>query len=1385
MKYFCKMDLVKGYYQMPIEIDSRPITAFSTSSKHYQFKALSFGLANAPAAFQKAMNVELKDHPKENVTNFMDDIVVMNKTFDENLDRLDKVLETLGKCRVKVNAKKCQWFHEEVEFLGHRITRSGIKKSEEFITKVQNFPKPVTVQNLKGFLGLIQFQRKFIKNCAELTKPLDAWTSQHKRRKIIWTENMNKSFEALKKKAAEDLTLAYPDYSQKANKLEVYTDASATGMGGALIQKQWIDGQEINRVIGYASKAFNKAEKRYSTIERELTALRFCVKTFKPFLYNIPFVVKTDHQPLVYLYSMRNMDNRLARTYEDLTEFDYIIEYTPGIDNSQADTMSRLYEGQENLVTDSQTEYRIPDGLKIKYKPEGGPLALFECLHFRLKQLNPPVLRYRLKNEEKVRGPQRIIPADPDKLRQEIIQYAIDRVDLLGVSNKKGFKKYLKGMQIGYQQPCQELLFIVSFLYKVIVNVYYGSEQPIIFRCQEVNRDSDRVINLQSKAGIHYNLLSEETVKLSLNDHQEITATQETSLKVEESIPEFGEIDENIIQDMQILWSDQLEEDRVACNHCFTGALIATIVSENQARCALVDAGAQVSLVKRSVLNTLNDYEVRGINIRMHGVSEGSTQALEMARIKFSLDKDRVYQQEFIVLENESMPYCFLLGIDFLRKNMLSVDVNKEVLLQGNRIETYLNYGKPKIGEDNAEFAGQVELKKLDDEEVLDDYDIQELQETSDEIRTLKRAIENQTSLDKWPLEIIHFKKFAKKLSLMMGIIYYATGQEDDEKIPVPVLSLPGIIGITVISHTNQLAHAGKHKLWHYMKRIAFHPELKKIVTDVAITCEYCQKYKFQSPVGKPPLKKILTEKPFELVAVDCVALPRTSRGHIAAVVMVDHNSKFTYAAPLKDKTSNHVATTIKNRLLPMMVSKPLKVLSDNGPEFIGKPYKDMLKSRGIKRSTITPFMSSSNGLAERTIKTLTELARVSSANGNPWDENLDSILWAYNSTKHSAIGTSPREYLLHKMKTIDNKQFSDDDKMLWRQSTEKYKSFEKGQLVVKQVNEIGRKTENKLSEKYKGPYRIKEKWDNNVTYLLETISDEDNKMEVRAHQIQLRLWHEPPAYLKAHPVYKMCKIKTEHEIKKQSKQQENKPTVMIMGRKVKENKQKRNKAVQTDEIKMTLSPILPQEDWGKWNDQQDEDHEGPKEIEEEFIDEELADVSAQWNSCTSIEKEQWNEPLDEGQQEVIDAQIESQDMEELQVINLEEYNTRAKKNTSISCIAGEDLQEESENEIIENYEKNTFEGFQQKIIETSPEDPEADNQQIEQKDEEREISSKESSRSSSGLVKSLVSWFSGGSSETSEQQIPPRRLGLRSAGPVPDQSWILNAGSLQKKGNN
>ena len=172
MKVFTKLDLLRGYYQMEVEEGSRPITAFSTAHKHFQFKRLSFGLANAPGAFQKGMNVLLSRFPSANVTVFIDDILIMNENRDDHLKLVEEVLRTLIYAGIKVKYSKCQWCMQKVEFLGHTFSENGIRKSESFVEKVRKFPKPRTVRELRGFLGLVNFQRKFMKDCSGIIQPL-------------------------------------------------------------------------------------------------------------------------------------------------------------------------------------------------------------------------------------------------------------------------------------------------------------------------------------------------------------------------------------------------------------------------------------------------------------------------------------------------------------------------------------------------------------------------------------------------------------------------------------------------------------------------------------------------------------------------------------------------------------------------------------------------------------------------------------------------------------------------------------------------------------------------------------------------------------------------------------------------------------------------------------------------------------------------------------------------------------------------------------------------------------------------------------------------------------------------------------------------------------
>ena len=244
-KYFTKLDLVKGYYQLPLDPDSRECTAFSTAYSHYQFKRLSFGLRNAPATFQREIRRVLSEFPKKNVIVFIDDILIMEKTFEAHLELVSRVLHTLARFNMKIKPDKCQWFADEVDFLGHTVSASGLKKQLDYVEKVDAFPRPQTVREVQQFLGLLNFQRKFVKDLSTLQRPLSELTGGKKNSKIVWTEERVKAFETLKMQMRQEVELAFPRYGPEAEELVLWVDASDVGAGGCLMQNQ--DGRALHR----------------------------------------------------------------------------------------------------------------------------------------------------------------------------------------------------------------------------------------------------------------------------------------------------------------------------------------------------------------------------------------------------------------------------------------------------------------------------------------------------------------------------------------------------------------------------------------------------------------------------------------------------------------------------------------------------------------------------------------------------------------------------------------------------------------------------------------------------------------------------------------------------------------------------------------------------------------------------------------------------------------------------------------------------------------------------------------------------------------------------------------------------------------------------------
>ena len=207
-----RLDLVRGYYQVELDDRSKQFTAFSTTRNHYQFKRLAFGLKNSGIAFQKNMQHVLSSLSSTNIIIYIDDILIMSNTFQEHLTLVSKVLHMLSEYNIKIKVKKCDFFKEKVDFLGHVISGDGIEKSPEYIDKIKKYQKPDTITELRRFLGLVNFQRKFIPKCSEIIKPLTEITGQPKKAKVVWNDERSEAFDKVKSEIEKDVKLSYPDY---------------------------------------------------------------------------------------------------------------------------------------------------------------------------------------------------------------------------------------------------------------------------------------------------------------------------------------------------------------------------------------------------------------------------------------------------------------------------------------------------------------------------------------------------------------------------------------------------------------------------------------------------------------------------------------------------------------------------------------------------------------------------------------------------------------------------------------------------------------------------------------------------------------------------------------------------------------------------------------------------------------------------------------------------------------------------------------------------------------------------------------------------------------------------------------------------------------------
>jgi transposase InsO family protein len=336
-QYFSTVDLYKGFFQLGLEDESAKYTSFAVNGNKYEFVRLPMGLKNSPAFFMKIMNQILTGLVGTACLVYLDDIIVYGSSLQEHNERLKRVLKSLKSNGLKLQTDKCNLLRKEVIFLGHKLSKEGIEVDEEKLMAIRDFPRPKNVRELRGFIGLCTYYRKFIRDFGKIIAPLNKLTST--KVKFEWSDGCEVAFKSIKEKLMNPPVLAYPRLDEK---MILTTDACSKGLGAVL--SQITEGND--RPLAFASRALSEVEKKRfkdCATGLELLAMAWACNKFRQYLLAAHFEIRTDNKALTSFKTLSNNNKDIMKLKNKLEEYDFDVKYIKGKSNVVADALSRMF----------------------------------------------------------------------------------------------------------------------------------------------------------------------------------------------------------------------------------------------------------------------------------------------------------------------------------------------------------------------------------------------------------------------------------------------------------------------------------------------------------------------------------------------------------------------------------------------------------------------------------------------------------------------------------------------------------------------------------------------------------------------------------------------------------------------------------------------------------------------------------------------------------------------------------------------------------------------------------------------------------------------------------------------------------------------------------
>jgi hypothetical protein len=333
---FSKVDSRSGYHQIRMKLGDEWKTTFKTKFGLYEWLAMSFGLTNAPSTFMRLMNEVLRAFIGRFLVVYFDDILIYRKSLEEHLEHLHVAFNALRDACLFGNLAKCTFCTDRVVFLGYVVTAKGIEVDPAKIEAISSWPQPKTVTQVRSFLGLAGFYRRFVKDFGSIAAPLNELTKKDV--PFTWGHAQQDAFLLLKDRLTHAPLLQLPHFNKT---FELECDASGIGLGGVLLQ----DGKPV----AYFCEKLSGPSLNYSTYDKELYALVQTLETWQHYLWPKEFVIHSDHESLKHIRSQAKLNKRHAKWVEFIKSFPYVIKHKKGKDNVTADALSRRYTMHNQL----------------------------------------------------------------------------------------------------------------------------------------------------------------------------------------------------------------------------------------------------------------------------------------------------------------------------------------------------------------------------------------------------------------------------------------------------------------------------------------------------------------------------------------------------------------------------------------------------------------------------------------------------------------------------------------------------------------------------------------------------------------------------------------------------------------------------------------------------------------------------------------------------------------------------------------------------------------------------------------------------------------------------------------------------------------------------